>query len=48
MFRVKQLNTLNSEDIDIMILQTVRNYKPNEGVTSQKKIESSATPLQKS
>jgi hypothetical protein len=36
MFRVKQLKSLNPEDEDIMILQTVRNYKPNDGVMSQK------------
>jgi len=36
MFRVKKLKTINPEDKDFMILQTVRKYKPNEGVTSQK------------
>lgn len=36
MFSVKQSKTLNPEDQDIMILQTVRKYKPNEGVILQK------------
>jgi len=38
MFWVKQSKTLNPEDKDIMILRTVTTYKPNDGVTSQKKL----------